>query len=259
MTDSFVYHEDLKSLRNKSPLVVNICNLVSAGFTANVLLAAGASPLMTSWPGELPDIMEKAGALCINVGTLDAPQRELMAKAASIAAEKSIPWALDPAGAAASSYRLECCLELIARFKPSIIKGNAAEIIALANGCAREVRRLSRGVDSLCGADDARRSAELLSCSCGAAVCVSGKEDLLTDGNSFRTLSGGSALMSRVTGMGCAATALSAAFAAVNRYPFEACFNAMALMKNASFAAGHSCEGPGEFAVRFLDEIWMSL
>lgn len=259
MTDLFVFHEDLRSLRNKAPLVVSVTNSVSANFTANAMLAAGASPIMTDCREELPELLSKAKALVINVGTVDCRQAELMLDAARLSVENSLPWVLDPAGCAASSFRLGLCLKLVREYKPAIIRGNASEIISMAQGQVPEGKFAARGVDSRCRVEDAVQSAGLLARNCGAVVCVSGKEDYIVDCNSEASVSGGSALMSRVTGMGCTASAISACFAAVDSNRFEACRKAMILMKHAGTIAESDSDGPGSFALGFIDAIWNAL
>lgn len=122
----------LSSVRAKSPLVQCITNFVSMDLMANTLLSAGASPAMLHSIEELPDFTPQVHALCVNVGTLSADWLPAMKVAAELAHDSGKPWVLDPVAAGASGFRLKACLELV-ELKPTVIRGNASEIIALAN------------------------------------------------------------------------------------------------------------------------------
>lgn len=221
--------------------------------SANALLAVGASPIMSSCAVEMEELVRSADAVVVNIGCIDECQFELMSLAVDCAAAAGKPWILDPAGAAVSSYRLESSLHLVRRRSPSVIRGNAAEINALASGTLKTGQ--ASGVSSVIGTDRARGSADKLAGSSGAVVCVSGPVDYITDGCRSYSVGGGSPMMSRVTAMGCIASALVAAFRAVCDDSLEACRAAMELMSVSGAAAAGKCSGSGSFSIAFLDEL----
>lgn len=124
----------LSSLRNQSPLIQCITNLVSMDIMANTLLSAGASPAMIHSIIEIPDFTPHTQSVLINIGTLTPEWLPAMKAAAGVANELGKPWVLDPAAVGASSFRLKSCLELV-ELKPWVIRGNGSEIIALNMGC----------------------------------------------------------------------------------------------------------------------------
>ena len=250
MIDSGNFTRDCLAVRDNSPLVLNITNYVAMNFTANVLLAAGASPMMTVCRDEVEELVARSSALVLNIGCLDAEQTALMRTAAAAAARLGKPWVLDPVGAGASRLRTETSLSLISESGPAVIRCNASEIMALAGEKTR-----SRGVDAACTCEEALESAKMVARRAGAVVSVSGPVDHVTDGIVVETIANGDALMPRVTAMGCAATALTGAFLAVDKNAFDAALHAMAMMGLAGEKAAKDCPGPGSFAVRFIDEI----
>lgn len=122
----------LTQVRQRSPLIQCITNFVSMDLMANVLLSAGASPAMLHTLQELHDFTPNIHALCVNVGTLSADWLPAMKVAAELAVKAVKPWVLDPVAAGASGFRLRACLELV-ELKPTVIRGNASEIIALSD------------------------------------------------------------------------------------------------------------------------------
>lgn len=127
----------LTAVRSHSPLIQCITNFVSMDLMANTLLAAGASPAMIHSAEEIPEFTPNASALCINVGTLTAAWLPAMKLAADCAVRSGKPWVLDPVAAGASSFRLKACLELL-EMKPTVIRGNGSEIIALSKASVGE-------------------------------------------------------------------------------------------------------------------------
>lgn len=244
------FQEDCRQVRAASPLVHNITNYVAMSISANALLAAGASPLMSFEPDEMEEIVTISSALVINIGCLDKVQIEAMRIAAATAHRLGKPWVLDPVGAGASRLRTQTCLELAERFHPTVIRGNASEIMALAGAAVR-----SRGVDSseesLTAVEYARKLARTYS----TIVSVSGPVDYITDGDDVVSLSNGSPMMPAVTAMGCTASALTGAFLAVDPDPFSAACCTMALMGVAGEVAARGCAGPGTLALNFIDTL----
>lgn len=241
---------DLELVRRGSPLVHNITNYVAMNLTANALLAVGASPVMAHAPEEVEDMVDIAAALVINIGTLSAPWVDAMFKAARRAKKKGIPIVYDPVGAGATPYRTRTILELIQAVPPSVLRGNASEIMACAGGSAR-----TKGVDSAAATEAAMDSARHLSRQLGSVVCISGETDYIIDNEGMTQIHNGHAMMPKVTGLGCTASALCGAFAAVNTDPFIAATAAMAVMGIAGETAAERSAGPGSMQVQFLDAL----
>ena len=91
----------LPRLRASNPLIYCLSNNVTAQFVANVLYAVGASPLFCVDPLEAEDVAGKAGAMVVNLGTLDAQRRQAIDRAVPNAKR----WVLDPVGIAGLSSR----------------------------------------------------------------------------------------------------------------------------------------------------------
>lgn len=125
----------MKKLRQEAPLVQCMTNFVSMDIMANVLLSAGASPVMIHSIEEIPEFTPKVNALCVNLGTLTSDWLPAMKKAAMVAIMEGRPWVLDPVAAGATSFRLKACLELLG-LNPTVVRGNASEILALFKGSA---------------------------------------------------------------------------------------------------------------------------
>lgn len=241
--------QHIQTVRQQAPLVHNITNYVVMNNTANALLAVGASPIMAHAPEEVAELVAISGALVINPGTLDAPWVQGMEKAIMEANRSRKPWVLDPVGAGASTYRNETFSRFISYY-PTVIRGNASEILALTSRQAA-----TKGVDSTHESTAVATSAQLLSRTTGSVVCISGAQDIITDGEKIIRLENGHPLMTRVTGMGCTASALIGAFCACIP-PFEATVAAMALMGVAGEIAAATATGPGSFQVQLLDTLY---
>jgi len=242
---------DIEKIRETSPLVHNITNYVVMNSTANALLAMGASPVMAHAIEEVDEMTGIASALVINIGTLSESWVNAMFRAVSRAGELGIPVILDPVGAGATSYRTKTCHGLIDAVSPAIIRGNASEIMALVMGKAK-----TKGVDSSDPSFAAFEAAKRLNRDTGSIVCVSGEVDYIVGGENVITIENGHPMMARVTGMGCAATALCGAFAAVNPSFPAAAAGAMAVMGIAGEIASESCKGPASLQVGFLDALF---
>lgn len=242
---------DLNLIRKQSPLIHNITNYVVMNNTANALLAIGASPVMAHSVDEVAEMASIASSLVINIGTLEASWVEAMLIAGKTALEKSTPIVFDPVGAGATTYRSKVCKQLIAECKPSIIRGNASEIIALLDTQAQ-----TKGVDSTNSSDAALDSAKALAIQTKAVVVISGETDYITDGIATETVKNGNPMMAKVTGMGCTATAIVAAFAAVNKNLIEAATHAMSVMGISGEIAAAISNGNGSLQVNFLDMLF---
>jgi hydroxyethylthiazole kinase len=242
---------DLNSIREKSPLVHNITNYVVMNNTANALLAIGASPVMAHAVEEVKDMVAIASSLVLNMGTLSEKWVEAMLMAGTAAREKGIPVVFDPVGVGATPYRNQVAAQIIQLCKPGIIRGNASEIRSLA-----KEKVVTKGVDSTASSDSALDAAKRLAKQTGAVVVISGAEDFITDGETVHTVKNGSPLLPKVTGMGCTASAIVGAFAAVNPNYLQAATNAMAVMSVTGEIATLKSEGPGTMQLHFLDELY---
>jgi len=231
----------LARLRETPPLVQCITNYVAMNIAANVMLAAGASPAMVHAAEEAGEFAGLASALTVNIGTLSPEWLAGMRTAVVAAHEKRIPWVLDPVAHFATSFRRNAVEQLLA-LRPTIIRANASEIIALAGGASA-----GQGVDSRDPVEQAEVAAVVLAGQHGAVIAVTGAVDFVTDGRQSMRIAGGSSLMPKVTALGCALTCLVGAFAAT--VAALACFGV------AGEAAARQAEGPGSFAWRFLDAL----
>ena len=245
------FTEDCRLIRKTAPLIHNITNYVAMEISANALLAVGASPIMSSEPDEMEELVRASAALVVNIGCLENRQIEAMRIGAEAASRLGKPWVLDPVGAGASRLRTETSIDLLCRFHPSVVRGNASEILALC-----EVDAGSRGVDSIEDSLTALKYAKALAEKFKTVVSISGPTDYITDGQEVISISNGSSLMPSVTAMGCTASALTAAFLAVDPNSLSAASCAMALMGVAGEKAAAESDGPGSLAVKFLDTLY---
>ena len=241
----------IAAVRTKSPLVHSITNYVVMNNSANALLSIGASPVMAHWKDEMEEMTAIAGALVINIGTLDTEWIEGMKAAGLAASRRGTPIVLDPVGAGATSQRTNAAWEIINLCHPTIIRGNGSEIMALLDANVK-----SKGVDSSASSDDALSAAKKLAAETGAVVVISGETDYITNGTDVFTVEGGNPIMTSVTGMGCTATALVGAFAAVESDPMVAATAAMAVMSLAGERAAVNARGNGSMQMHFIDELY---
>jgi hydroxyethylthiazole kinase len=251
MADASAVWRDVERIRAQAPLIHNITNYVVMNLTANALLALGASPVMAHAAEEVDEMVGLSAALVLNIGTLSAPWITAMIRAGNAARRKGIPIVLDPVGAGATRFRTETARRLLRDLRPAVLRGNASEIRALVTAEAG-----TKGVDSRHAPEAALEAARRLSTEFGAAVSVSGPVDLIVQGGSVVRTANGHPLMPRITGLGCVASALTGAFAAVSASPFEAAAHAMAVMGVVGEMAGEGAAGPASFQTRFLDALY---
>lgn len=245
---------DISAVRERAPLVHSITNFVVMNLNANVLLAAGASPVMAHAHEEVLDMVAIAQSLVLNIGTLEPAWIESMRLALGAAAKRGIPTVLDPVGAGATPYRNASIELLLNTAAPSVIRGNGSEIMSVAGANVQ-----TKGVDSSAGANDALSSARALVSRTGGVVCVSGVTDHVVDSNRWALLSNGHPWMTKITGVGCSATALIGAFCAVQPDAWRATVSAMALMGVVGEVAAEKAvvrkQGVGTMQVLMLDEL----
>ena len=240
----------LNQIVTKSPLVHNITNYVVMNSTANALLSLGASPIMAHAIEEVEDITFISSALVINMGTLSKKWIDSMLLTIKKAEETNTPFVFDPVGVGASAYRTETALKIIKTAIPTVIRANASEIMALA-----QLSQATKGVDSTINTQDALEGAILLSKKLRNTIVISGAVDYIVTGDSISEIHNGNALMSKVTGMGCTATAIIGACIAVEKDSHKAAVAAMAIMGIAGDMAQEVSNGPGSFQINFLDSL----
>jgi hydroxyethylthiazole kinase len=224
-----------EALRETAPLVHCLTNTVVQTITANALLAAGAAPAMVDAPQEAEDFAVVASAVLINVGTVHERTAEAMRLAARSAGAAGTPWVLDPVAVGGLAYRTALAEELVA-LRPTVVRGNASEVMALAGAGAG-----GRGVDSTASTDDATKAAAELAHRTGGVVAV--------------RVGGGSVLLTRTTGAGCALGALVAAYLAVTDDALTGTAAAHAHVALAAERAATIAGGPGTFAPAWLDAL----
>ena len=227
----------LERIRSKSPRVHCITNVVAQNFTANMLLALGATPSMTIAPDEIAEFMQRADALLVNLGTLDPERRISMPLAIEKANERGIPWILDPVFVDRSKPRTEFATTLITDH-PKVVRLNRAEFAGL-SGQDLDGATLARFADAS-----------------GAVIGLTGETDVVFDKGRLCCISNGDPMMARVTAMGCAGSALIGACMAVEDDAWLATACGLLLLGIAGEVAALRASGPGSLAVRILDTLY---
>lgn len=247
----------VETVKRMNPMAGSITNSVTINFVANAQLAVGGSAAMVYFPDEAEFLAKVGGATYINVGTLLPIYEETLPHVAKVLYETGKPWVLDPVAVGIGSLRTKL-LQQFKTYKPTIIRGNASEIIALAglwglDGGTDESN--VRGVDSTDSVNAAKTAAIALAKWTGGAVAVSGETDLITDGSILAVSYGGSHFMEKITGAGCSLGGVVAVYATATS-PFIAALTATAVYNVAGKRAELKVDGPGSFQVQFLDELY---
>jgi hydroxyethylthiazole kinase len=224
----------LPRLRTRAPKVHCITNTVAQPITANVLLAAGAIPSLTTSEEEIGAFVRSADAVLVNLGTLDPERHRAIEVAVDHASKAKVPWLLDPVFVDRSELRLDYAMGLLAR-KPAAIRLNGAEFNAMT------------------GAVPHPNAVQVLARSRGCVVAVTGSADIVTDGERLVTIRNGDPLMAKVTAMGCAESAVASAALVVEDDPFVAVVSALTVFGIAGEIAASVSKGPGTFAAAFID------
>ena len=243
--------EAWQKLQQQQPLVQCITNSVAANYTANILLAAGASPAMIDNPFEAEAFTKVTAALSINLGTPTTEQMQAMRISAHTAHQHHIPWVLDPVGyGSILAWRSDMVQQLLAS-KPTVIRGNASEISALSGNKIE-----FKGVDTTLSSHEMYLQASTLlnHCEC---VAISGASDFILSKEYQASIQvhGGSALQPKITASGCALGALVSAYCAVCSSPTIATLAAHVHFAIAGQLAEQKSRLMGQFYVAFMDEI----
>ena len=244
----------LDKVRGQNPLVHNITNGVAMNFTANGLLALGASPIMADEAAEMADMAAVCSALLINIGTLHRQSVEAMLAAGKAANARGIPVVFDPVGAAATQLRRDTVERLLAEIRFAAVRGNAAEMAYIAGGAWQ-----GRGVDAGGGADNAAEVATSVAKRYGCVAAVSGATDYISDGLSMAAVANGTPLFPKITASGCLLGSVIAAFLAVapEQEYLDAAVEACTVYAVAGEAAaeGLAATQSGTFGVRLVDSL----
>lgn len=242
--------ERLDRLRRQQPLIHHLTNFVVMATTADATRAIGALPVMTYAEEEAAEMTESADALVLNLGTPTQPQYAACLHAGRAANVKGIPIIVDPVGVGATRYRLENAGSLVDAVRPTIVRGNAAEIAALV-GVAAEIR----GVESVSTGIPAAEILRLAVRHTGGVVAITGAIDVVSDGARLARVSNGAPLLGAIVGSGCTATTLIAAFAAVEPDALLATVCGLVCIGVAGEIAAERSSGPGSGRVALLDAL----
>lgn len=244
------------AVRKTCPMAGSITNTVTIHFVANTQLAVGGSAAMVYFPDEAEFLAKAAGAFYINLGTPFPIYEETLPHVARVLHQHAIPWVLDPVAIGIGRLRTDI-LTQFKEYKPSVIRGNASEIIALSGLWNLTEKRVSqvRGVDATESVLDAKSATILLARHTGGAVAVSGKIDLITDGVQIAYSKGGSHFMEKITGAGCSLGGVIAIYLTAAS-PFIAALTGSQIYNLAAKKAEKKASGPGSFQNLFLDELY---
>jgi hydroxyethylthiazole kinase len=245
---------NLKRVKEQSPLIHHITNYVTVNDCANIVLALGGSPVMADDRGEVEEMVQFASTLVLNIGTLNSRTIESMLLAGRKAKDLGIPVILDPVGVGATQLRTKTAQQLIQEINPDVIRGNMSEIKILAG---QEVA--IKGVDSLADENDGTFIAKKLASALNCVIAITGKTDVVSDGQQLCLLDNGHKILADVTGTGCMTTSLVGTLCGVTNDYFSAAVTGIACMGLAGELAQASLrhgEGIGTFRARLFDCIY---
>ncbi|WP_458109944.1 hydroxyethylthiazole kinase [Bacillus zhangzhouensis] len=243
----------LEKVRAHNPLVHNITNQVVTNFTANGLLALGASPVMANAKEEVAEMAQLADALVLNIGTLTKDTVEAMVIAGQAANEKGVPVLLDPVGVGATTFRTRAAKQLLQQIKISVVRGNAAEIAHLLGVDGWQ----SKGVDAKETNGDVSALAKQAANVFQTVVVITGKVDVVSDGDEVLSIHNGHEWLTKVTGTGCLLTSVIGAFCATGELPLHASAAALLYYGVAAEKAAQQTKGsgPGTFQIELLNAL----
>jgi hydroxyethylthiazole kinase len=242
-------------VREQSPLIHNMTNVVVTNFVANGLLALGASPVMAYAKEEVADMVKISNALVLNIGTLREPEVEAMLLAGKAANERGVPVILDPVGAGATPYRTDTVKRILSEVNVNILRGNAAEVANIIG----EVWE-TRGVDAGTGHGNEAELAKMTAKNLKMTVVVTGKDDIVSNGDESIIISNGHPLLTKVTGTGCLFSSVVGAFAGVETNYLLAAAGASAfygvVAERAVTITG--AQQVGTFQMEFLNQLMLT-
>jgi len=238
----------LKKIRAEKPVVHHLTNWVTIYDCANIVKVLGASPVMAHAKEEVGEMAKIASSLVLNIGTLTVDFVEAMKIAAISANEKGIPIVLDVCGAGATHLRDQKSFELLNEVKIDILKGNASEVARVSGEAVR-----TKGVDALAVDKNMIQLAQNLAQKYNCTVVVTGKEDIITNGQKIYVVKNGHPMMTNIVGTGCMATSVIGAFAAVEKDLALASVAGLVCFEIAAECAAKNSSGPGTFKEKIYD------
>lgn len=251
-TQGDIYQELLQQVKDKKPLIHHLTNYVTVNDCANVVLAIGGSPIMADFIDEIDELVPKADALLVNLGTLNKHRGDSILRACSVANTNHIPIVLDPVGVSASSFRLQILKEIISNYKIAIIKGNASEIRTVA-GLASS----SKGVDATEGEEVTPAELRKLSHKLNSVIALTGEKDVITYNDNVISIANGSKFLAQLTGTGCMIGSIIATFASVTNDFLSAATLGVLIMGVAGELSHPMAleKGMGSFKISIFDSI----
>ncbi|HWQ64009.1 MAG TPA: hydroxyethylthiazole kinase [Methanospirillum sp.] len=244
------YSKIFATARTQTPLIHHITNYVTVNDCANITLCAGGAPVMAHSPDEVEEMVQYAGALVLNIGTLDQAQIESMLLVGKAAEKRDIPIILDPVGAGATTLRTNAARRLMTELQISVLKGNAGEIGVLAGVDAKV-----RGVDSAGISGDPVSITTEYAGRSGMTIVMSGKTDIVSDGSRTLLVENGHPLMGAISGTGCMAASVTGVFAASGKDRVTSSAAALATFGIAGERAATLAKGPGSFKTALFDSL----
>ncbi|MGL5068289.1 MAG: hydroxyethylthiazole kinase [Sarcina sp.] len=241
----------INEVKAKTPLVVHFTNEVTINDCANVTLAIGASPIMSSYLEDVGDIVKIASSIVINIGTINRETEKVFKEVAKFAKIYNKKIVLDPVGVFASPKRFQYVKELLEINNFTVIKGNLAEIKAIGGMKSR-----GQGVDSLDN-DINIEEIKKLSRELNTILAITGKNDYITDGQKVIKISNGTTKLKSVTGTGCMSASLIASYLGVCDSNLEAAAMGVLTMSLSGELAEKEEQGIGSFRVSLMDEIYL--
>lgn len=244
----------LIAVRENKPLVHHITNYVTVNDCANITLAIGASPVMADDIAEVEEMVSYASALVLNIGTLNSRSIASMLAAGKKAKARGIPIVFDPVGVGATALRTATAKQIVEEICPSVIRGNMSEIKLIA-GFNENIR----GVDSVADEKGGDNVASMLSQKLGCIIAITGKQDIIAQGERVYRIDNGHAILSQVTGTGCMATSLIACYCSANSDWFTGAAAGVLTMGLAGELAQQALrpgDGIGTFRMRLFDNVW---
>lgn len=244
----------LPIIKERKPLVYHITNFVTINDCANITLAIGGSPIMAYDEGEVEEVVAMASSLVLNIGTLSSSSIKSMILAGKKANELNVPVILDPVGAGATRLRSKVVEDILDSVKLSVLKGNMSEIKSIAG-----LKVSIRGVDSTANSEDGAEIAKELASKLGCIVVITGKKDILSNGNETFHISNGNEMLTKLTGTGCMTSSLIASYCGITSDYLTAALGGVISMGVAGEIACNSLmrnEGIGSYKVKLFDSIY---
>lgn len=255
-----IISEIRKAVKENAPLIHCITNPISIHDCANVVLAAGARPMMAEHPEEVAEITVTAGALALNLGNITDARKASILIAGKTAMEHDIPVIVDMVGIGCSRFRKNIIREFLdQRVKGArlILKGNMSELMALALE-HHDVSGVDVAPEDILSKDHAEegiRLAKGVAKKYHAVVLASGATDLVTDGEKVYMIHNGSEMMAKITGTGCMLNVLTAAYMS-SGFILEGAVAACVVLGISGEIASERCSGTGSFQTEFLDALF---